>query len=130
MKEEEIIQDSFDDILRKDPIEFRDLAQIYERLPFFNQKILYPEFDPALTQYKKEAQILIGYLKEKNIEGCQQDHRGVLSFPVKHRWLRGEEYGFMLRHYKTYNSLGMIKVNQRTQDPEVYDNPKSNFKSE
>jgi len=29
----------------------------------------------------------------------------VLVFPTHHRWLTGEEYAFLLRHYRAYNTL-------------------------
>jgi hypothetical protein len=28
---------------------------------------------------------------------------GILEIPLDQRWLKGEEYAFILRHYKTYN---------------------------
>ena len=29
----------------------------------------------------------------------------VLSFPLAERWLNGEEYAFLLRHYRAYSLL-------------------------
>ena len=72
----------------------------------FFEKILYPEYDKNLNQYKKEAQVLIEYMKDiYRINGYIIDSKGLIRFPVKERWLRGEEYGFLLRHYKTYEAL-------------------------
>ena len=30
---------------------------------------------------------------------------GMLIFPIDQRWLNGEEYAFMLRHYKAYCNM-------------------------
>lgn len=97
---------------RREYVEPKDLADLYKQLPFFNQKILYPDYEPSLAQYRKEAERLIDYLKLKNLKGWNYDKK-ILTFQVKSRWLRGEEYGFLLRHYKTYIALGIIKVNFR-----------------
>jgi hypothetical protein len=29
----------------------------------------------------------------------------ILEFPFKKRWLRGEEYGFLCRHYYAYSKI-------------------------
>lgn len=72
----------------------------------FQEKVLYPEFDRNMTKYNNEAQILIDYMKDiYRINGYEIDSKGLIKFPVKERWLRGEEYGFILRHYKTYEAL-------------------------
>jgi hypothetical protein len=28
---------------------------------------------------------------------------GIVTFPIKERWLKGEEYGFLLRHYSAFS---------------------------
>ena len=40
--------------------------------------------------------------------------------------MKGEEMGFLLRHYKTYNAILGYSVNYKKQDPLVYEKPKSN----
>lgn len=47
-------------------------------------------------------------------------------FPIKDRWLKGEEYGFLIRHYKTYVALGAYLVHEMQQDPRVYEHPEGN----
>jgi hypothetical protein len=36
--------------------------------------------------------------------------RGFCIFPVKTRWLKGEEYGFLIRHYFAYSKI--LKVHE------------------
>lgn len=48
---------------------------------------------------------------------------GLLNIPTQDRWLKGEEYGFLLRHYKTYNFVAGYGVHDKKQDPLVYENP-------
>jgi hypothetical protein len=77
----------------------------------FHQKVLYPEYERNMTNYNKEAQILIEYMKD--VYGTKPyiiDSKGLIIFPLKERWLRGEEYGFLLRHYKTYNALAKYPI--------------------
>lgn len=51
----------------------------------------------------------------------------VLIFPTTERWLNGEEYAFLLRHYKAYNSLYPTEMllNTRTHPQQVYDSPRN-----
>lgn len=44
--------------------DLRAFQDIYERLPMFKDKILYPEFDPSLKQYKHEATLLTIYMRD------------------------------------------------------------------
>lgn len=44
---------------------------------------------------------------------------------MEERWLKGEEYGFLLRHYKTYSQLDGYHVNTKCQEPSVYVSPQS-----
>ena len=53
---------------------------------------------------------------------------GLLEIPLDERWLKGEEYAFLLRHYKTYNKLLGFTVNDKSQDATVYETPRSKFK--
>jgi hypothetical protein len=39
---------------------------------------------------------------------------GLLEIPLDERWLKGEEYAFLLRHYKTYNKVLGFSINQRS----------------
>ena len=88
----------------------------------FASKILYPGYtgngsiiiNDSLKNYLSEAKVLIDYMKDVyKIINYQLDNNGIIIFPLKERWLRGEEYGFMLRHYKTYEALGHYKVHYK-----------------
>ncbi|CDW79598.1 UNKNOWN [Stylonychia lemnae] len=90
------------------------------------EKIMYPEFEPNMQLYRNEAKLLLEYMRDPSKpNGYQFDKYGLIIFPLKDRWLRGPEYGFLLRHYKTYSALGYYNVNHRQQDPQVYEQPKS-----
>jgi len=61
---------------------------------------------------KEEGLQLLKYLKELyDMNDVEMGANGLLRFPLTNRWLRGEEYAFMLRHYKTYSRLEDYKVN-------------------
>jgi hypothetical protein len=78
----------------------------------FLDKTIYPEYDPNMVLIRKEGAILKDYLWK--MYGIQVDiaKNGLLDLPLKERWLKGEEYGFILRHYKTYSRLCGFMVNQ------------------
>ena len=60
--------------------------------------------------YKYDSDLLIKYMKNTyNTEPYQFDDNGLIIFPLN-RWLKGEESGFLLRHYKTYNALKKYPV--------------------
>jgi hypothetical protein len=52
------------------------------------------------------------------------------SFPFKQRWLRGEEYGFLCRHYYAYSNFVKMRdfrapfpVKHQNHPEEIYNNP-------
>jgi len=52
----------------------------------------------------------------------------IVSFPFKQRWLRGEEYGFLCRHYYAYSNFVQIedrtfKVVEKNHPEEIYHQP-------
>eukprot|EP00347_Sterkiella_histriomuscorum_P006834 403351254 len=98
---------------------------IYERMPMFIDKVLYPEFNSNMVRYHREAKVFMKYISEefKIQDQYEFDPNGLILFPLNKRWLKGEEYGFILRHYKTYNHFGYYNVNYQQQDPEVYERP-------
>ena len=65
--------------------------------------------------YKQEAQALSLYMKDAyGIKYSGLNPRsGLLEIPLDQRWLKGEEYAFLLRHYKTYNKVLGFTINQR-----------------
>lgn len=50
-----------------------------------------------------------------------------MKFPLENRWLNGEEYAFLLRHYRAVceQSGGAISVTDLSHPDSVYDQPKS-----
>ena len=52
-------------------------------------------------------------MKEVYDESYVVNVNGLIDFPVEKRWLKGEEYGFLLRHHKTYHALANYTVNIR-----------------
>ena len=76
---------------------------IYDKLPIFNQEVLYPEYAPNMQLYKKEAALLANYMREHYQIDYSYAKNGLLEIPLEERWLKGEEYAFLLRHYKTYS---------------------------
>jgi hypothetical protein len=71
----------------------------------FLDKVLYPEYDPKMTQIRKEGFMLKTYLYRAYGLKVDIGSNGLLKLPLNERWLKGEEYGFLLRHYKTYSRL-------------------------
>lgn len=52
----------------------------------------------------------------------------ITSFPFRQRWLRGEEYGFLCRHYYAYSQLlECFKIKNGEHPEEIYHNPKCKF---
>ena len=71
---------------------------------------------------------MFDYLEREYGEGLEisiMRDKGLLEFPIGKRWLKGEEYGFLLRHFKTYRALKGYNVNEDKQDPMVYAKPES-----
>jgi len=57
-----------------------------------------------------------------NIEICPK--LGVCKFPTEVRWLKGEEYGFLIRHYYAYAKvISLFEMNDRMHPIEVYRQP-------
>jgi hypothetical protein len=82
----------------------------------FFEKVIYPEYSPLMETIQREAKILMTYMKEEYDMTLIIDKRGLLQFPVKERWLKGEEYAFILRHYKTYTKMEGFNINMKQQD--------------
>ena len=53
------------------------------------------------------------------------DKNGMIAFPSDQRWLTGEEYAFLLRHWKAYVAMypENISVERKMHPDEVYENP-------
>lgn len=49
----------------------------------------------------------------------------ILNFPFKSRWLRGEEYGFLCRHYYAYTHIFKLHQIMDCEHPDsIYSYPK------
>lgn len=80
-----------------------------KRLPnFFNSDFLYSNLqnkkDPLYKTYLEEADTLIKFMKNAYKMDLKINKNGILEFPSTERYLKGEEYGFMLRYYKFYSA--------------------------
>ena len=85
------------------------------QLPMFSEQVFYPDYDMNMTIYKEEAKIFTKYMKEiHRMRPYHVEPNGLIMFPSEDRWLRGEESGFLLRHYKAYNALGKYSVHFKT----------------
>lgn len=51
----------------------------------------------------------------------------MLMFPSEERWLNGEEYAFLIRHYRAYSLAfpGQMTVTDAQHPDSVYDQPTS-----
>ena len=51
---------------------------------------------------------------------------GVIRFPCRERWLKGEEYGFLIRHYFVYSRvLKFHMLSEKDHPTIVYERPES-----
>ena len=52
---------------------------------------------------------------------------GIVQFPTEARWLTGEEYAFMIRHYRAYSMLfpTEIKLGYKRHPNDVYEAPRN-----
>lgn len=89
----------------------RENHDIYSELKMFQEPVLYPEYDAKMNQIRKEGFILKQYLFNTYGLKVEIGSNGLLKLPLNERWLKGEEYGFLLRHYKTYSRLCGFAVN-------------------
>lgn len=94
----------------------RENCDIYTELPMFRTKELYPEYDAKMGLIRREGFMLKQYLEKAYGLKVDIGKNGLLNLPLHERWLKGEEYGFLLRHYKTYSRLCGFAVNEGCQD--------------
>ena len=59
--------------------------------------------EQIIDKCKHESQVLATCDQFKKIK--LSDDTGCLVFPLSERWLNGEEYAFILRHYRAYKML-------------------------
>jgi hypothetical protein len=66
---------------------------------------------------------LASYIQSQYNQTLEIDpESGAALFPTQKRWLKGEEYGFLIRHYYAYSTLlNHYNVNDREHPNSVYD---------
>lgn len=81
---------------------------------------------------KDESVLLRQYMFNSYNIRLEVDKEGgfINSFPFKQRWLRGEEYGFLCRHYYAYSNFVKMRdfrapfpVKHQNHPEEIYNNP-------
>lgn len=58
-----------------------------------------------LNQLRQESGLLVNFMFVTYNIRLQRNENGVIQFPFQQRWLRGEEYGFLCRHYYAYSKI-------------------------
>ena len=74
-----------------------------------------------------ESKLLIQYMRSTyNIElKTDKKTNCIMEFPFRQRWLRGEEYGFLCRHYYAYTKiLKIFKILVYEHPDTIYSQPK------
>lgn len=62
--------------------------------------------DFALSILRKESKELKNHMRlVYNVSLDVSPTHGACLFPVTKRWLKGEEYGFLIRHYFAYSKI-------------------------
>ena len=87
--------------------------------------------DTALKMVRTESKELQRYMRDVyHVEDKICPETGAIRFPTKDRWLKGEEYGFLIRHYYVYSNILKFHVLGEKNHPNmVYERPdgKSNY---
>lgn len=82
--------------------------------------------DTALRLVRKESPELQRYMRDvyqkDDDKICKET--GAIRFPCKDRWLKGEEYGFLIRHYFVYTRILKFHILSEKYHPNmVYERP-------
>ena len=80
-----------------------------------------------LRLLRVESKLLRQYMSHTyNIQVEIDPQTGYITqFPFRQRWLRGEEYGFLCRHYYAYSKLiGLFGIKDSDHPEEIYHQPK------
>ena len=82
--------------------------------------------DTALKLVRKESIELQRYMRDVyHVEDKICKETGAIRFPCSTRWLKGEEYGFLIRHYYVYsNVLKFHELSEKEHPKGVYNSPK------
>jgi hypothetical protein len=113
------------------PSDLSSFPTLAKYLSFFFKDPLYvisSSQEMAMRSLKSEGLSLINYMRETYTIDLQMSEDGIIRFPLKGRWLKGEEYGFLLRHYRTYTQiLKFYDCFKGIQPDYVYDSPASKY---
>lgn len=73
---------------------------------------------------------MASYISSQYNQNLEIDSKtGAAIFPTEKRWLKGEEYGFLIRHHYAYSTLlKVFDCNTKHHPNSVYDQPKRKFK--
>ena len=82
----------------------------------------------CIMECQKESEQLLSHfsrLVSARSQSAKIDKNGMLDFPLDKRWLTGEEYAFLLRHYRAYSLAypDVIHCCYKTHPNEVYEAP-------
>lgn len=75
---------------------------------------------------RDESALLVEFMLVTYNIRLQRNENGIVLFPFHQRWLRGEEYGFLCRHYYAYTEvLKMVQMSpeEQTHPDEIYNDP-------
>jgi hypothetical protein len=90
------------------------------------ETVIKPE-DEIFRLLRTESKLLQSYMYNTyNIQLDIDPEEGYIKhFPFRQRWLRGEEYGFLCRHYYAYSHyLKMFSMKDNDHPEEIYHQPK------
>jgi len=114
-------------------VDFENQQQhIYAHKEFFTLKAGQPARSKVkqnfeiLKTLREESVLLSKYMKKTyNIDLPIDSKSGcIMQFPFRNRWLRGEEYGFLCRHYYAYtNIFKKFEIAECEHPDSIYSNP-------
>lgn len=79
--------------------------------------------ESALRILRRESSELVSYIyNQYNLVLESDKASGACLFPSDKRWLKGEEYAFLIRHYFAYSKLlSIYPLNEKHHPNSVYD---------
>lgn len=86
--------------------------------------------EKALRCLRRESSELVSYMvSQYNLALDVDKTSGACLFPSEKRWLKGEEYAFLIRHYYAYSKLlNLYPLNERHHPNSVYDQPTRKYR--
>ena len=85
--------------------------------------------DTALKLVRKESIELQRYMRDVyHVDDKICDKTGAIMFPCRDRWLKGEEYGFLIRYYFVYSRVLKFHILSEKYHPNiVYERPEGKY---